>query len=1290
MSRSLSNFSGEDTSVSLVSLVSTNEFDSANITTLTASNLNISESITLDGDINASKMIVTTADLGDVSISQNIITLKIGSIFSTLRLIADTISLEGNLNITNTDILSFTNIQTKDLLITDPVTQIAKGNPDTNLDRGFNLNYNVAGDAKRAFMGISQEDKVFRLLEHSGYIDSDYPDIYYKSSDRSEITFGNLEIKKLFCTNFVPNQDDTNITIIADDITIGKDDGNVYFESHVVFKGEAEFLNPTVLNTQTVTTLDKNLTLFLDDAAKIESIIEDAINLGSYIITLEKDKSTLLVNDIIIIDSVIGTNNDKFNGLHTIITKPTDKTFTINLDTNIDVTSFTYDAAHVGKTTGESNLNDAGIIVYGYRNTNNGNIIVDKRIFYDHNNTQAVDSDWYINQNLKSSGSILLKSNKEIYNYRAGYGRMFVRDDGELYYENTKDESKTDNDSYFKITNNDDEQITSLNNWSLSGDKDTVYTYQQVGIGDSHTKDYQMKVDGKVWITGKLKLDGDFTANNVDAEGSLSVNGFKSTNLNTKTLTIEDRRLQIGYIDVTIISGSDRTDNMIHSRIDNKLTSGDIIYIQRSNIMYNNSGTLKFIDGFNKVIVVESTKIKLYNSVDDTSGIRSLTVKTFNQPRYTGIYNNNNCLINLSTIYSGTESVIVRILFVNNGTQFQYSLNGGYSYSSSQNLSTTDIALEKGIVIRFTKTSGFYDGEFYTFECVLPLPIDPDVEEESDEMYIGEYGKVLEKNEMSNSGFEIMMRDKEYNIINEKIIYMHNELNDKNSYFATTSSLQIDGTLKLNKINNYPDNTDGYGQIIHKDDDKLHFINDELIETVLDNEINININNTHWSTDINDESLYSYYKVGINITNPDKQLEVDGETRIRSNLYVDKSIYLGKTNNAKVVVDDDGNLYYYDTDGIKHELLNDMMDQHYNDLLVLTNWKLTNDEETIYSHQKVGINITNPDKQLEVDGETRIRSNLYVDKSIYLGKTNNAKVVVDDDGNLYYYDTDGIKHELLNDMMDQHYNDLLVLTNWKLTNDEETIYSHQKVGINITNPDKQLEVDGETRIRSNLYVDKSIYLGKTNNKKISVKDDNNLYFNDGSIDTSINSIPDNIIFNNISSWAITNDQNDIYTYNNVGIGIANPSTKLDIDGNARFRNIGSGISDGALHRTSDGTLTTSTSDRRLKKNIQVLSKGIETIEKLKPCSYEWKDCLNGVTKLGLIAQDVKEVIPEATFVNKSDGFMGIHDNHIMAVMIKAIQDQQKMIIKLEKDNLDKDNKINDIENKLNIIMNKLI
>ena len=125
-------------------------------------------------------------------------------------------------------------------------------------------------------------------------------------------------------------------------------------------------------------------------------------------------------------------------------------------------------------------------------------------------------------------------------------------------------------------------------------------------------------------------------------------------------------------------------------------------------------------------------------------------------------------------------------------------------------------------------------------------------------------------------------------------------------------------------------------------------------------------------------------------------------------------------------------------------------------------------------------------------------------------------------------------------------------------------------------------------------------------------------------------------------------------------------------------------------------MTVTVSDKRLKKNIQSIDKGIEIIEKLKPSSYEWKDDKNNTTRLGLIAQDVNKVIPEATFVNKTDGYMGIHDNHIMAVMIKAIQDQQqiineqnKKIISLEKNNEKKDKIIKNIENKLYLIMNRL-
>ncbi len=42
----------------------------------------------------------------------------------------------------------------------------------------------------------------------------------------------------------------------------------------------------------------------------------------------------------------------------------------------------------------------------------------------------------------------------------------------------------------------------------------------------------------------------------------------------------------------------------------------------------------------------------------------------------------------------------------------------------------------------------------------------------------------------------------------------------------------------------------------------------------------------------------------------------------------------------------------------------------------------------------------------------------------------------------------------------------------------------------------------------------------------------------------------------------------------------------DINGNARIRNIGASASSGALYYTSNGTLTTNTSDERLKTNIE--------------------------------------------------------------------------------------------------------
>ena len=60
----------------------------------------------------------------------------------------------------------------------------------------------------------------------------------------------------------------------------------------------------------------------------------------------------------------------------------------------------------------------------------------------------------------------------------------------------------------------------------------------------------------------------------------MSVNGFKSTNLNTQTLTVEDRNFQVGIKDVTLIKLTES--EKIVSRIAHNLSSDDYVYFQNN------------------------------------------------------------------------------------------------------------------------------------------------------------------------------------------------------------------------------------------------------------------------------------------------------------------------------------------------------------------------------------------------------------------------------------------------------------------------------------------------------------------------------------------------------------------------------------------------------------------------------------------------------------------------------------------------------------------------------------
>jgi hypothetical protein len=132
---------------------------------------------------------------------------------------------------------------------------------------------------------------------------------------------------------------------------------------------------------------------------------------------------------------------------------------------------------------------------------------------------------------------------------------------------------------------------------------------------------------------------------------------------------------------------------------------------------------------------------------------------------------------------------------------------------------------------------------------------------------------------------------------------------------------------------------------------------------------------------------------------------------------------------------------------------------------------------------------------------------------------------------------------------------------------------------------------------------------------------------------------------------------------NFGIGDNIETTqKLDVDGNGRFRSVGGGTFSNNLNITSDGTLTTATSDEKYKYNILPINYGLNTILQLKPVNFQWIE--GEENDLGFIAQDVAEIIPEAVNTNWNSDLLMRYES-IIPILTKAIQEQNALIKSLE-------------------------
>jgi len=98
-----------------------------------------------------------------------------------------------------------------------------------------------------------------------------------------------------------------------------------------------------------------------------------------------------------------------------------------------------------------------------------------------------------------------------------------------------------------------------------------------------------------------------------------------------------------------------------------------------------------------------------------------------------------------------------------------------------------------------------------------------------------------------------------------------------------------------------------------------------------------------------------------------------------------------------------------------------------------------------------------------------------------------------------------------------------------------------------------------------------------------------------------------------------------------------------------------------------------TSDIRKKKDVVTLDGSLEKIQKIRGVSFRWKSSNDGNRKLGVIAQEVQNVFPQAVNVDK-DGFLSVDYNALIGPLIEAVKE-----LKSDNDNLRADNEKRDAE-----------
>ncbi|MFK5855335.1 MAG: tail fiber domain-containing protein, partial [Bacteroidota bacterium] len=191
--------------------------------------------------------------------------------------------------------------------------------------------------------------------------------------------------------------------------------------------------------------------------------------------------------------------------------------------------------------------------------------------------------------------------------------------------------------------------------------------------------------------------------------------------------------------------------------------------------------------------------------------------------------------------------------------------------------------------------------------------------------------------------------------------------------------------------------------------------------------------------------------------------------------------------------------------------------------------------------------------------------------------------------------------------------------------------STYKIGIGVASPDEALDVRGTLQVKNSSGLGNIIIDGTSGNSEVT--------FNHGGA------------YGGAFGYNITNDNLFLYHGGSVvlkdgqfGVGTTTPGYKLQVG------NIGDGTS-------ARANAWNTFSDRRWKTNINVIDNPIEKLSMINGYYYNWKDSEDKSIQVGVLAQEVEEVLPEIVSTD-AEGYKSVDYSKITALLIEVNKAQQ--------------------------------